>query len=675
MKRFGLAVAVCSVAFSAVAHADAPTLVQYTVEHDVRCDDLAQQLWGDRTRYDLIHKYNRNLGPAPHLLKAGTILTIPPPTTAGGTESPDARLQVVRNSVSVEAPAPRPGKVHDALYRGNRVATADASSAEIGFRDETDLWLGERSLVVLLGDSRSKVGVSNSASLVSGKLRAFLASTAPSLDVQSGSAHSTVGPGEAQVTVDDKKATRLAVYHGSSSVSASGKTVPVASGYGSKAEFQRAPTPPRPLPLAPAWSTPLAPLYLTDQPTIDVSAEYRDVSPPALHAAAFHVQLARDAAFHDLMVDETVPSNIVQLVAKKLPVGDFFARVSAIDGDEFEGPYSAPTEARVVGLQVVPGPSHAAVFALPPGGAYCGIDGKPPQKIDGSLSVSRTREHRVTCSLDNPPTATTTTVVPADTLHPRVKDAEFRPSARDPRSGELRMTLVDGNGGPLSDISVGVAATDAATVHGELQALGEGRFAIPITCANGANRFALTLRVNGVETAATGPVAIAPRTGARSEPQDEPSNVAFVASFGVGILHTGPRDWSDGDLEPSIGADFLTGLKSSELRVGGRVGFEHVLTSEDVRDFLDVSIPLSVRLGAGRLRPTFGVAPILFRAAAGGSNNTSLAGVDGRVGVETPVGPGALFLDAGYRITTTATTASGELDLSGFVGSIGYRGM
>ena len=92
--------------------------------------------------------------------------------------------------------------------------------------------------------------------------------------------------GEAQVTVDDKKATRLAVYKGSSSVASLGKTVPVSGGFGSKAEFQRAPAPPRPLPLAPTWVKSFASFYLTDQPVIDISADYQDASPATMRAAA-----------------------------------------------------------------------------------------------------------------------------------------------------------------------------------------------------------------------------------------------------------------------------------------------------------------------------------------------------------------------------------------------------
>src|SRR6202012_3575213 len=138
---------------------------------------------------------------------------------------------------------------------------------------------------------------------------------------------------------------RLAVHHGRSSIRASGKQVDVPDGFGSKADKGKPPPPPRPLPSIPTWSTPFPRLLFSSREPISASGTYAAGTGPGPAAAEWHVQLAHDARFNDLVVDAKVPASVTKLEAKALVAGSYFARVSAIDADHFEG---KPSEARDV---------------------------------------------------------------------------------------------------------------------------------------------------------------------------------------------------------------------------------------------------------------------------------------------------------------------------------------
>ncbi len=56
----------------------------------------------------------------------------------------------------------------------------------------------------------------------------------------------------------------------------------------------------------------------------------------------WHIQFSRDEAFSDVTVDAKVSLSVTTIAAKELTAGLYFARVSAIDADKFEGPPGAP---------------------------------------------------------------------------------------------------------------------------------------------------------------------------------------------------------------------------------------------------------------------------------------------------------------------------------------------
>jgi len=351
MRLRGLALATILVA--APAHAD--EAVQHAVSKGDTCASIAQKYYGDARLVDALHKANPAIGalPAPHNLKEGTIMIVPPkPTT---NEAPDARLTTVRNRVDVLAPETRPGKPKDPLFRGNRVSTEASSSADVTFRDESQVRLGERTLVVILGDARSAAkreaaSAPVETSLLTGDLRAFLgAKNKAPMAVQTPAATVRVTGGEAQVGSDAKKTARLAVYAGNSSISAQGTTRDVVPGFGSKAELGKAPTVPKPLPPAPVWSKlPQRVLLDRGRGAPPIIGEYAEPPDAKTHPALWHVQVGKDERFREIVVDTKVQAVTTRFEGNAPGPGRYWLRVSAIDDDHFEGPFGAPARVLVV---------------------------------------------------------------------------------------------------------------------------------------------------------------------------------------------------------------------------------------------------------------------------------------------------------------------------------------
>ena len=295
-------------------------LEDYVIKSGDTCVKIAIERYGDTRRIADIHAHNE-MGPSPHHLKPGSILRLPRP---GADRGPDARITFVRNRVEAFKPEPKPAEVNETLYRGHKVGTKEQASTELLFADTTRIQLGEQTLIVVLGGAGSQAKTEGGAetTLLTGALRARLgelAGTAPPKPalVRTDAAEVSLGPGEAQVQVDAKKATRLAVYKGRSSARAKRKTVEVPEGFGNKTELGQQPSEPKPLPPAPAWVVaPPSDLAVTDAGAI--AAKYGAGTGAGPAAASWHVQVARDEAFNDLVVDARVPVAVTDLEAKGL---------------------------------------------------------------------------------------------------------------------------------------------------------------------------------------------------------------------------------------------------------------------------------------------------------------------------------------------------------------------
>ncbi len=661
MTKWTLGLSLVTVLAGTSVHAQTPALVPYTIDKDTRCDDLALKLWGDRSKYTLIHANNPQLGPSPHLLKVGQVLHIPPPTVG----APDAHLDLVRNQVAIETPDTRPGKANDPLFRGNRVGTKESSLAEVGFRDDTKLWLGERSLVVILGDSRSQVGQGDEATLVNGSLRAFIGPSKRPLTIGSASATASVGAGEAQVTLDATKTTRLAQYQGTSAIVSAGRSTSLTGGFGSKAIDKTPPSPPKPLPLGPTWVHQFASLYAAPQSTVDVFAEYAETKGPGDPIAQFHVQLARDDAFHDLVVDTRVPVSVLRLDAKNVAAGSYFARVSAIDNDQFEGPYGVSSATEVVPIEGDAAP-HAARIPIPVGRYSCSIDGGAFALVSAPLVVSRTRAHKIACSTDPSGANASSFDVTAEAFGAKVVDAAV--TRKDDTSGTLTFKLTDSAGVSVPDAAVAIQTKDGLEMSAPVS-LGDGRYTSEVRWKPKAVELSVIIDVNDLETAPTGSVPL-PVEAAPPKPADPRLRGELAVAFDGAVIND---TLASGDLGASFGFGIAMPLGKSTFAIGVRGSYARMVAAQNDRDVIEAAIPLTLRLGSARLRPTLMLAPLIARTGAGGRSEALLLGGEARLGADLAAGDGAFYINVGPRITNSVTTPEGHVSLTGLAASLGYR--
>jgi phage tail protein X len=393
--------------FSTTALADDAQPQRHVVKSGDTCASIAQKYYGDSRLVDVIHRANAELAekPPPHDLKEGAVLVIPP-KPAGG-KFPDAQLTTVRNHVEVLTPESKEGKPNDPLFRGNRVSTQDQSAADVTFRDETQVKLGERTLVIILGDAKGaaqKLAPGDvQTTLVTGNLRAFMPSTrrAAPATVVTDAAKVRMFSGETQVSADPAKTTRLAVYQGSSTIDARGKTREVAKGYGSKAENGKQPTVPRLLPPATVFNV-APPLVVHDQGAPKVIAEYdipRSAANADVHVAEWHVQVAHDGIFLDVVADTKAPGAVKKLELQVPGAGRYYVRISAIDQDGFEGPFGRTARTLVVAAKMEDLSDGRRKISVLPSDAFCVRVGNVKlARVEGPIEAGKDEPVQVRCA-------------------------------------------------------------------------------------------------------------------------------------------------------------------------------------------------------------------------------------------------------------------------------------
>lgn len=656
--------------------------VVYTVQQGDTCVAIATKFYGDGHRVDLIHDANTWMGPPPHTLHAGQQLVIPPKTTDPGTGKPDATLTRVRNRVEVTTTEVKPGKPNDPLFRGNRVATKESSAADITFRDETQVKLGESSLVVILGDSNGRAAPpgASDVTLVTGGVRAHLADLAGKRaappKVTTDSAVVALKDGEAQVTTDDAKTTRVAVYKGGSTVSAQKKSVDVNDGFGSKAETGRPPSPPAPLPPAPDWSA-SPPAVVVAQARVELAFAFGPSSASGPAAAEWHVQLARDAAFDDLVVDQRAPISVQKIEAKNLGPGSYFARVSAIDADHFEGKWSVPAQTIVARLVLDELPARRARIDVDGAGDLrCTLDDAPttlPTEID------RDRTHAVACA---PPTATTSndafTIPIRPVGRPRISVERFAVSGR---HGFLRVSVLDETGSPVSHLRPSVDGPPDLTVGQLSPTAAAGVYVAPFSWSGPPRPTTLTVRVLDGAAADTAVAFDKEQTAKAPRPRLE------VSAAGAGMLRGGDAIGLGFDVEARVAAPLGRGA----VIAGASTGLMTLLPSREDLGAAGGDVRTTGTIFGGRLfggyrydrgafAPYVTLGPELLRqrVAADGAGGRSegrewILGGALSAGVELGAGGGAFFGEVRGRLATAVGSDSPSLGPSGVMLLLGYR--
>jgi hypothetical protein len=311
---------------------------EYRIQAGDTCAGIAERLFGNKRRWDLIHKHNTGMGPTPHRLVPGQILILP-----RLEEGPDARLTDVQRTVQARAPQnpdwerARQGKE---LYRGWRVNTLERASADVTFQDGSLVQMRQNTLIIIYGgvyrDARRKT---TEASLERGTLRSRLSEFR--LEVKTPTAEAGLDGGSSVLSVDDEGTSLLSNHDGGEAQFKvkMGEAVRVKPGFGSKAR-QGIPRPskPKPLPATPSWKSGLESIFSgirADGGTV------RGIWHPVEAATSYRVEVATDRRGGEVVVATTVPSSVTSFEIHRLPEGVYFARVSAIDGEGFESRQSS----------------------------------------------------------------------------------------------------------------------------------------------------------------------------------------------------------------------------------------------------------------------------------------------------------------------------------------------
>lgn len=370
-------------------------IVQWGVQKNQTCEDIAKTLYGSAVHVPLIGRYNRVVCAAGKPLPEGSTLILP----ATVTQLPDARVKsshpAVRGRPSggswaiVDSGAP--------LYRNHNVQTMEEGRAHIVFLDQTHVFLAQNTLIVVYGTA-AKTSVSKVAPTVelqSGEVQAGLSALRgePALvAVPEGGQVSA----SSKDTVVERKATRttVAVFEGKASVESGGKAVTVPKNFGTRFVGAAPPVPPRPLPPAPHWQMGGSPsIVLAPKGEAKLTASWTAVD----KAKAYRFEVSHDDGFHDLAGRYEIGAEINTYRGEAVPPGTYRLRVRAIDTEEYLG---IASEVRVIevieanvkgegsrleGGKVVANPYDVLTFGTQPG-LEIALDDGPfgaiPKEID-----------------------------------------------------------------------------------------------------------------------------------------------------------------------------------------------------------------------------------------------------------------------------------------------------
>jgi hypothetical protein len=172
--------------------------------------------------------------------------------------------------------------------------------------------------------------------------------------------------GSSVVSVDAEGTSRLSNHEGGKARFAvqKGEAVTVEPGFGSKAKRgDRRPIEPVPLPRSPSWTVE-GPLAFVG--TRDLGATVGAAWAPVSKATEYRIEVSKGRDGAEVVLATAAPATATSFELHRLPEGDYFVRVSAVDAGGFESVPSVP-----LGLQV------RLVEIRPPGGtrtAEAGLD-------------------------------------------------------------------------------------------------------------------------------------------------------------------------------------------------------------------------------------------------------------------------------------------------------------
>lgn len=322
----------------------------YTVADGDSCSAIARRFFGDRTRYDIIHQFNPDMGPTPHHLVAGQVLRLPRVAPVRGS-GPDAR--VTSAVLEVRAREPDVQRWQHAirgleLFRGWRVNTLERSQAELTFRDTSVAHMRQNTLVVIYGGTaRTARAPSGRAELASGTLRSRLGAMRMRFDTPVATVD--LVRGSAVLRVDSDGASRVSNHEGEAATlrtlgGAGARRV--RPGFGSKVLRGARPSRPQTLPPAPSWADTTAHRFVGVAGVGGTLSGQWNAVP---EARIYRVEVATEPDGRGVISATEVSSDVTRFEMHRLPAGTYYLRLATIDGDFFE---SRPSEPWTVNVEV-----------------------------------------------------------------------------------------------------------------------------------------------------------------------------------------------------------------------------------------------------------------------------------------------------------------------------------
>jgi hypothetical protein len=434
-------------------------------------------------------------------------------STAAQSAAPAALLKQVRNVVRV---GNADGHREDSLARGDKVATQKDALADLQFKDGTNLRLNDESTAILfdpnwIGAARR---ASAQATLVRGSLRASReALEGGTLRVFTDAGNASMTQGEAQVSIDANRKTRLAVYRGSARLGTATTSVVVPEGFGSELRIGRAPTPLVRLPAAPIWQKSIPSVVLS---TSEASAMFASGLGTTKEPARWHLQVASDPKFENILSDTHPSTDQRELAATPRKAGTYYARVSAVDDDEFEGPFSKTESWTIATMDVQVLPLHRTMVSVVPSSLYCALDDSAPKEMQTPLLVDRVHRHSVRCGSKPTDMSLASVDLPSEPLGRISVDVRWLSQDAPSRKGEVAVFVTEGLGDAVARDDVTVSATTPGIAVTQLGAGHEyGSYRTQIRWEPNATTFTLAVRVAGLGEATSRtmllPTTIPPR--------------------------------------------------------------------------------------------------------------------------------------------------------------------
>ncbi len=398
---------------AALAQANEPTFVYVTQEGD-SCPKVAARFFGDRDAYHHIHRYNKGLGPTPHNFPVGTVLILPVLK-----RDPDAWVTGLWGAVKAKAPSNKIWKEARRgmdLFRAWRVNSQEQASAEITFKDNSQIRMRENTIVIIYGGNRTKSRrIVQQTELETGALRANLGALAGdgnpdtgNLVISTPSSETEMEGGNVLVKVDKAKTTRVA-NHGKRPVKVGGrakksKRVAVDPNMGSKVAPGKDPTPPKPLPDTPTWATKTR-LFTTVGGEGSFAASWNKVDKAERYRLEIW-QEDKDGKRIYPVAPMTLSKDEFGFELQNMAPGVYFASLASIDNDQFESRPSDKERFELVAIAVRPHNDADTQLAsndtfwvgsrlIAPDGFECSVDGAD---ATGEQVLEDAGEHKVRCT-------------------------------------------------------------------------------------------------------------------------------------------------------------------------------------------------------------------------------------------------------------------------------------